>query len=74
MSGHLCQYFNCRINTRIEQVKMFRFPYKNEDLCKKWIINSGEYKITPTHYWEPIIKPTQPKQIKKCTYLSCVGS
>lgn len=45
-----CHYFNCASSREIG-IRMFRFPSNNDDVCRKWIENCGEYNLvnyTPT--------------------------
>ena len=41
IAGNKCQYFNCN-SRRIKGLRMFRFPYKDPILCRKWVIECGK--------------------------------
>ncbi|XP_050065777.1 uncharacterized protein LOC126554792 [Aphis gossypii] len=45
MSGNKCEYLNCGKNKRLNSDLKFHIFPKNENLCKKWILHSGNIKL-----------------------------
>ncbi|CAH1107062.1 unnamed protein product [Psylliodes chrysocephalus] len=47
MSGNKCQFYGCGLLPRIDStISIFRFPVSDTERCKKWILQSGNGKLT----------------------------
>ncbi|XP_031333106.1 uncharacterized protein LOC116163356 [Photinus pyralis] len=47
-AGNVCQYFQCGVSKRVEpNLKMYGFPFKDENLCRVWINNAGATHLIP---------------------------
>jgi hypothetical protein len=52
MSGDKCMFFNCNLSRRTSKNSFYSFP-NNEELAKKWILNSG--KLFKNKYYHMIL-------------------